>query len=869
MEKISIIIDDKNVIATRGSTILETALLNKIYIPHLCYHPDLKPAGSCRLCLVELDNGHVVTSCRTKVKEGMRVKTNTDLIDKIRRPIVEMIVANHHMDCKNCPKKGQCQLQRIMAFMKIDKNRVRRLRLPDKEIPIDDSNPFFYRDHNKCVLCGICVRTCQEIVGMNSIDFAGRGINTKISTFGDKPIAESNCILCGECVVRCPVGALIIKDFSRPINIKKTVCSYCGLGCGIEIGIKDDKIVNVYGDTENTQNNGLLCVKGRFGTGFLFSRNRLTRPLVKRKDIEKKAIKKDSIKDLFEETSWDSALRLIAKKFKKINGEEFAVITSNRCTNEDNYVIQKFARVAMKSNNIDSFIRLFDAPSLYALIETNTIKRIKKINFEDSLSILNIGTDVTVTHPVLSMKIKRAVSKGVKLVTISNYETDLNIYSDIFLKPHPGTESALIMGICKQIVDENSFDMNFVNNFCEGYEEFLESLENFTPGRVERITGVSRESIEEVAKIISKDRPVTILWDSNITRYINATNNVYSIINLSLLLKGDLLPLWEKNNTFGTSLAGCLPDYYPFFKPSNIKEVDKFVKGIWKTELTEDKGLTLYEILEKAVEGKIKALYIIGSDVASYISPDKLFKNALKKAKLIVVQDILLSEICKYADIILPVKSGVEKNGTIVSTGSKTQNINRIFEGNDQRLSDWEVICELAKTMEIGGFDFKSEEDIKKEISLFNVDVIQDDVKCKFKPVEFVRPSEETNIDYPLMMVFKKNKFVDGIMSSNVEGLNKLAQRRVVYISPKDAYDFNIDEDNFILIESRWGKIHANFNISDLVPPGILLADLPNNELNKLLNPDLDIISKTPETKICAVRLKSTGKKKKGLQGFF
>lgn len=860
MAGVNIEIDEKKILVEEGTSILEAALNNKIFIPHLCYHPDLKPAGSCRLCLVEINGGKIVTSCRTKVKEGMSIKTNTDVLDKIRRPIVEMIIANHHMDCKDCLKKGQCQLQRIMGFMKIDKTRIKRLRLPDKEIPIDTSNPFFYRDHNKCVLCGICVRTCKEIVGMNSIEFAGRGVNTKIATFGDKPIAESNCISCGECVVRCPVGALIIRDFSRPNDITKTVCSYCGLGCGIKVGTKDDKIVNVYGDTENPVNNGLLCVKGRFGSGFLFSNNRLTKPLIKRKYIKDKKLN-NNVKDLFEELSWDSALSLIAKKLQKIKDDEFAIITSNRCTNEDNYVIQKFARVVMKSNNIDSFIRLSDAPTLYALIETNAINKVKEIDLEESSCLFIVGSDVTITHPVISMKIKKAVSKGVKLIAINSYESDFNIYSDIYLKPYPGTESAVIMGICKLIVDENSYDTNFINERCESYEEFKESLENFTIGRVERLTGISRESIEEAAKIILDSKPVTIIWDSNITKYINATNNVYSIINLSLLLDCNILPLWEKNNTLGTAMVGCLPDYYPLLKPLSNSRMLEEVEDIWKANLNKNAGLTLYEILEKAKEGKLKVLYIIGSDLISYISPNKSVKDALRKVKFVIVQDVLFSEVCRYADIILPVKSLFEKNGNVISAGYRRQKINKVFEEDHQRLSDWEIICDLSKRMRKNGFDYGSEDDIDKEISLLSNSLIQD-IKYKFKPVEFIGPAVKTDIDYPLVMVFKKNNFVDGIMSFNVEGLRNLAQRQVIYINPKDAYDFNINEERIVLVESSWGKIYSNFVISDIVPAGILLADLPMNKMVKLLKPDIDEISKTPETKICAVRVRQTKRKK-------
>src|SRR4030042_1420000 len=360
MGKVAIKIDDKDILAKKNATILETALSNNIYIPHLCYHPDLKPAGSCRICLVELDNGQLVTSCRTPVKEGMVLKTRSPEVDRVRRPVVEMIIANHHMDCKNCAKKGRCELQRIMGFMKADKQRIQQnMRLPKEELPIDDSNPFFIRDHNKCVLCGICVRTCQEIQRLSAIDFAGRGNKTKIATFGEKPIAQSACVSCGECVIRCPVGALVSKSLRRPTTEVKTICPYCGVGCGIFLGIRDNAIVNVRADKGSPVNNGHLCVKGRFGLNFVHSPDRLQNPLIKMTPKERSAlsVQPSALRgtsslvpypsSLFKEATWDEALTTVAKKLKKYKGEEFALIASAKCTNEENYIAQKFARVVM------------------------------------------------------------------------------------------------------------------------------------------------------------------------------------------------------------------------------------------------------------------------------------------------------------------------------------------------------------------------------------------------------------------------------------------------------------------------------------------------------------------------------------------
>jgi len=212
MKKIALTIDGQDIIANRGTTILEAALKNGIYIPHLCYHPDLTSRGACRLCIVELGDGQLVTSCRTPVEPGMVVRTRSPEVDKVLRPIVELLIADHHSTCRGCASSGRCELQRIMAYLHIDRRRVRRLRLPEEELPGETSHPFFDYDPNKCVLCGICVRTCEDVQGVSALHFVGRGYDTKIAFFGNK----SRCESCGECVLRCPVGALISKKGVAP-----------------------------------------------------------------------------------------------------------------------------------------------------------------------------------------------------------------------------------------------------------------------------------------------------------------------------------------------------------------------------------------------------------------------------------------------------------------------------------------------------------------------------------------------------------------------------------------------------------------------------------------------------------------------------
>jgi formate dehydrogenase alpha subunit len=345
MSNVTITIDGIKISAEEGMTVLQAAQANGMYIPNLCNHPDLRPAGLCRVCLVKQDDWKVTISCKLPVKDGMVISTEDPEVQQIRKNTVELIIADHPMTCLTCEADSNCELQRVAHYVGITPDSINRYRRSMRSIPLDKSNPFFDIDHNKCILCGICVRTCDELQNINAIDYSQRGVTSLISTLGNKPIAESRCESCGECVVRCPVAALAPKNSLQPMREVKSVCSYCGVGCGIKLGVRGDKIVSVRGDKENPVNKGSLCVKGRYGYNFINHPERLTTPLVK-KDGE------------LVEASWDEALDRIAEKFSQHKGDQFAVLASARITNEDNYLIQKFTRAVMGTNNIDHCARL-------------------------------------------------------------------------------------------------------------------------------------------------------------------------------------------------------------------------------------------------------------------------------------------------------------------------------------------------------------------------------------------------------------------------------------------------------------------------------------------------------------------------------
>ena len=371
---ISLTINGLDVKAPEGATILEAAQSAGIYVPTLCYCPGLTSEGTCRICLVKIKNNKKLhPACRTPVKEGMAVITDDAEIERVRRVTLELILSDHDFNCLLCPKSGTCRLQELVNRIGFDERRLNRLNRVAKDLPVDTSNPFFDFNPNKCIQCGICVRTCREIVGVHAIDMGYRGYELKVSTFGDKPFKDSVCVSCGECVERCPVGALIPKRIEYPTREVKTTCAYCGVGCGLYLGVRGNTIVRARGDSENPVNRGELCVRGRFGYKFIHSPDRLSSPLVRAYDpLERIAHGIDETsrpgkplaaplvkrEGKFVEVNWDQAIKYVASTLVHYKGDQFAAISSAKCTNEENYLFQKFVRAVMETNNIDHCARL-------------------------------------------------------------------------------------------------------------------------------------------------------------------------------------------------------------------------------------------------------------------------------------------------------------------------------------------------------------------------------------------------------------------------------------------------------------------------------------------------------------------------------
>ena len=884
MANVDLTINNLKVEAEEGTTVLEAAQSAGVYIPTLCADPDLQPYGGCRLCLVEIEGVEgLPASCTMPVAEGMVVHADTPRVAEMRRRIVELLLSDHPENCLLCPKNQRCELQEIAAYVGVDQQRFKKLERPAS---IDSSNPFFVRDSSKCILCGKCVRVCEEVQGLGALEVFNDGISSRIVTSGGaKPFLESICESCGQCVAKCPTGALMPKDFTWPTQQVKTICPYCGVGCGIYLAVRGDEVVGINGDTQSPVNRGGLCVKGQFGFEFINHPDRLTSPLVRRNG------------ELVEAT-WDEALGLVAEKLAQYKGREIAVISSAKCTNEENYLVQKFARAVLSTNNVDHCARLCHAPTVAGLVQsfgsgamTNSIDEISK-----AATILAIGTNTTATHPIIGLKIRKAVQDGAKLIVANPREIDLCRIAHIWLRHQPGTDVALLMGMMRVIVDEDLLDSAFIEERCENFDAFKKSLKLFDLDFVERTTGVPGEQVAEAARLYATTKPATLLYAMGITQHTHGTDNVLATANLAMLTGNigkpstGVNPLRGQNNVQGACDLGALPDVYTGYqRVDDQKSRDKF-EADWGHTLPKEPGLTLTEIFEAANEGKVKALYLVGENPMLSDPDIKHIEEALEKLDFLVVQDVFLSETARLAHVVLPAATFAEKDGTFTNTERRVQRVRKAIEpiGNSQ--PDWWITCQIARKMGGKGFDFEHPSQMMEEIARLTpsyggisyerlekeglqwpcptkehpgTPILHTESfprgKGKFIPLEYKPPAELPDDAYPLILTTERSlyHYHTGTLSRRVNGLNVLEPEELVEMNPVDAEALGVNNGDVVKVTSRRGEVTARAEVTSASPPGVIsmsfhFAESPTNAVT---NPAVDPTAKIPELKVCAVKV--------------
>ena len=903
MRTIQLFIDGRTVSLPQGTTVLEAIRKAGLYVPTLCHDPDLKPFGACRLCIVHIEGmGRLQTACTTPVQEGMVVTTETEEIHRIRRTIIEMALADHPSDCLFCQKSDSCKLLKVARYLGVDKSSVERFHEASLKRPVDTSNPAYDMDPNKCILCGICVRACDELQGLGAIDFAFRGHQTRISPFWATPIAISTCQTCGECVERCPTGALTPKQVIFPQREVQTICPYCGVGCAIEIGVKGGDIVRVKGVRASPVNRGGLCVKGRYGLDFITHPDRLTKPLIRKEGVSKK-MSPDEPLWAFREATWDEALELLAEKLSETldrsGFEAVGVLSSAKCTNEENYLIQKFARAVLGTNNVDHCARLCHASTVVGALAafgdgamSNSISDIDKADL-----FFVIGSNTTECHPIIGRRLKRALKmNGTKLIVADPRSIELTEIADIHLNQKPGTDVALLNGIMRQIIGEGLQDDRFIKERCEAFEPFMESLDSYSPEKVEDITRVPGDLIRKTARLFGKAKRAIVFYGMGITQHTTGTDNVKAIANL-LMLTGNLgrngtgfSPLRGQNNVQGACDMGALPNVFPGYQSVNDPQVRAKFQEAWKKDLSTTSGLTLTDMFRVAQGGRLKALYVVGENPLMSEPDLSHAREAMAKLDFLAVQDIFLTETAQFADLVLPAASFAEKNGTFTNTERRVQLIRKALEPPGEARVDWEIISALATRM---GYpmNYGSSADIMLEIAeltpiyggishdrLTNKWGIQWPCwnrkhpgtptlhqktftrgRGKFHQVYDQPPAERPSKDYPMLLTTGRvlEHWHTGSLSHRSHTLETLIPGSVAEISPFDAARLGIREGDLITINSRRGKVRTKAKETKRVQPGLAFmafhwGDAP---ANLLTNPAVDPLAKIPEFKVASAKV--------------
>ena len=891
---LNVTIDGINVQVQEGSTILQAAQSVGIEIPTLCYLKDLTPEASCRICLVEIQgNPKLFTACSTPVAEGNVIFTKSEKVITARRSVLDLMLSTHTADCFSCAKNGECQLQNLCYEYGVEKTSFAGVK---NDYPIDDSNEFFTYNPQQCILCQRCVNVCQKLHGEAAIGIVNRGFKAKIATPFDQLIRGTNCVSCGNCVSVCPVGALLPKSKVRyrAFETKKvpTTCTYCGVGCQLDLIVKDDMVVGaqpLYGEA----NKGLLCVKGKFGYNFINHKDRLTKPL----------IRKDGV---LTEASWEEAIRLIADKIGTIKAESgpdaLAGLSSARCSNEDNYVFQKMMRAAIGTNNVDHCARLCHASTVAGLAitlgsgaMTNSIAEAA-----DQDVVFVTGSNTTETHPVIGSLIRQAKKKGAKIIVAEPRRIPLCREADVFLQIKPGTNVALFNGMMNVIISEGLQDQKYIDERTEGYEALVEVVKDYTPEVVAKICNIDAEELKKAARLYAKADKAGIYYAMGVTQHSTGTEGVMGTSNLALLCGKigkygcGVNPLRGQNNVQGACDMGCLPTDYPAYqKVFNDAAREKFEKA-WGVSLSGKPGLTVTEIMNAVEDGSVRGLYIMGENPMMSDPDLNHVEHALKRCEFLVVQDIFLTETAALADVVLPGCTFAEKDGTFTNTERRVQRIRKAIPCVGESKADFEILSEVMAalgyensfhtaeevfaematvTPSYGGMSYKRLEKLGSlqwpcptadhpGTPILHVGKFSRGERALFKPAPY-RPSAETpDAEYP--MIFTTGRILyhyhTSTMTGRVEGLKNISGRSYVEINPADAAKLGILSGDSVKVSSRRGGVLAEARVTDIVPEGVLFMPFhfADGPANKLTNTAIDPTAKIPELKVCAARIEKT-----------
>jgi formate dehydrogenase alpha subunit len=762
----------------------------------------------------------------------------------------------------------------------------------------DATKSFFVLDRDACILCGRCAVACDDVQQIGAIALLGRNHGTKVGVFGDGPMASSVCTSCGQCVATCPTGALRPKDTpGKVVRSIETTCPYCGVGCGIEVKVREDGRLGLMADDapRNRSSVGMLCVKGRFATGFVHSNDRITRPMLRRDDG-------------WRPVSWDEALEAAAEGLARNRGR-FGALASAKATNEDGYLVQKFCRVVMGTNDVDHCTRLCHSPSVEAMLVSmgSGATSNSYVDYEEAGCIMVVGADASANHPVIAVRFRRAVSRGARLIVINPKRIELCDQADLWIAQRPGTDVALFNAMARVIIDEGLADERFIRERTEGYHAWRGALETYTLDYAERVTGVPARDIAQAARWYAKPpfAGSCLVWGMGITQHVNGIHNAHALLNLSLVAGqmgfagSGISPLRGQNNVQGAGDAGCIPTNLPGYQHYVEDTLARF-ESVWGVGAPSRAGRVVTEMVEGCLTGDTRAMYVVGEN--PLLSEPDLHhaEKAIEQLDFLVVQDLFMHETAERAHVFLPAAAFVEKEGTFTNSERRVQRVRAAVPPPGEARPDWWITQELAKRvarrigMDVGAqFDYTDAATIFDEMARLTpflaglshgrldregglqwpcptpehpgTRFLYADTfprgRGRFIPARQIETAAELpDAEYPFILNTGRLLYHwhGGTLTRRVQGLLELAPRLEIAIHPSDARRLGVDDGGRLRVESRRGELIGYARVTEAVKPGAIFVPfvkLGESAANFLTNSAFDPSSKIPEYKVCAVKL--------------
>src|SRR5215470_16156367 len=688
---VTLTIDGTEVTVPAGTSVMRAAAIAGTKVPKLCATEQLEAFGSCRLCLVQIEGMKgLPASCSTLVGEGMKVTTQNSKIAEIRRGVMELYISDHPLDCLTCPANGHCELQDMAGAVGLREVRYGYEGENHLDRGKDISNPYFTFDASKCIVCSRCVRACDEQQGTFALTIQGRGFDSKVAASQNDSFMDSECVSCGACVQACPTATLSEKSLiekGQPEHSVVTTCAYCGVGCSFRAEMQGQELVRMVPNKDGHANHGHSCVKGRFAIGYATHPDRILKPMIRAK-----------ISDPWREVSWDQAIAHAASEFKRIQAkygrDSIGGITSSRCTNEETYLVQKLVRAGFGNNNVDTCARVCHSPTGYGLKTTfGTSAGTQDFDsVEHSDVILVIGANPTDGHPVFASRMKRRLRGGARLIVIDPRRIDLvrtpHVEAAYHLPLLPGTNVAVLTALAHVVVTEGLVNEKFVRERCdwdefEGWTAFVSEPQN-SPEKVAQVSGVPAETIRGAARLYATGGNAAFYYGLGVTEHSQGSTAVMAIANLAMATGNigrpgvGVNPLRGQNNVQGSCDMGSFPHELSGYRHISLDEPRALFERNWGVTLEKEPGLRIPNMLDAAVEGTFKGIYIQGEDILQSDPDTQHVSAGLSAMECVVVQDLFLNETARFAHVFLPGSTFLEKDGTFTNAERRIQRVRKV-----------------------------------------------------------------------------------------------------------------------------------------------------------------------------------------------